>query len=90
LGKGSDHEVEATTHTTGKHEYSHAAMVEEFKRKFIVSLILTVPIIVLSPGIQEFFGYGIVFQGSSILLWVLSMIVYMYGGSPFLRGLKIF
>ena len=41
----------------GGHDH-HAMMVEDFKRRFWVSLALTVPILVLSPMIQGFLGIG--------------------------------
>ncbi len=41
----------------------HMAMIEDFKRRLIICLILTVPIIVLSPTIQEFFRYRLEFPG---------------------------
>ncbi len=67
--------------------HDHSVMVEEFKRKFIVSSILTVPVVLLSPSIQEFLGYRIVFPGSILMLWFLSTVIYVYGGYPFLKGM---
>ncbi|MDD1679506.1 MAG: copper-translocating P-type ATPase [Methanomicrobiales archaeon] len=66
---------------------SHHQMLEDFRRRFIVSLILTVPILILSPGFQAFFGLSFTFEGASYLLLALSTIVYGYGGLPFLRGI---
>ena len=91
--------MKAHDHHTGKHRlenthrahnhsgHNHRAMVEEFKRKFIVSSILTVPVVLLSPSIQEFLGYRIVFPGSIHVAWLLSTIIYVYGGLPFLKGM---
>ncbi len=67
--------------------HDHRAMIEEYKHKFIVSSILTIPVILLSPSIQEFIGYSIVFPGSIHLSWILSTIIYVYGGLPFLKGM---
>jgi len=66
----------------------HAAMLQDFKRRFFVSLLITVPVLALSPMIQTFFGFDLVFPGSSYLLFALSSLVYFYGGWPFLKGLK--
>ncbi len=69
--------------------HDHDAMIADFKRRFWVSLILTVPILALSPMIQGFLGLGDAwrFPGDDLLLFVLSSIVYFYGGWPFLTGL---
>ncbi|HKK14999.1 MAG TPA: copper-translocating P-type ATPase [Gammaproteobacteria bacterium] len=64
-------------------------MIADFRRRFWVSLVLTLPILVLSPLIQSFFGVeGIVaFPGDRYLVFVLATGVYFYGGWPFLKGL---
>jgi P-type Cu2+ transporter len=64
----------------------HMAMIEDFKRRLMVCLILTVPIIALSPTIQEFFRYRLEFPGSIYVQFLLSSAVYFYGGYPFLKG----
>jgi Cu2+-exporting ATPase len=66
-------------------EHRHA--LEDFRRRFVVSTILTVPIIILSPAIQAFLGYSIEFPGANLLLLALSTAVYLYGGWPFLTGI---
>lgn len=65
----------------------HKIMIEDYKRRFIISLIITVPILMLSPTIQRILNIGIRFPGQAILLWILSSIIYVYGGYPFLKGL---
>ncbi|MBT2731807.1 copper-translocating P-type ATPase [Carnobacterium sp. ISL-102] len=70
----------------GGHAGHHAMMIEDFKKRFWVSLILAVPISILSPMFQMLFGYDIRFLGSDILLFVLSTILFFYGGKPFLTG----
>lgn len=66
----------------------HKMMIEDFKKRFWISLILTIPILVFSPMIQGFFGYEWLLPGNSYVLFGLSTIVYFYGGWPFLKGLK--
>jgi len=63
-------------------------MLEDFKKRFKISLIITAPILALSPMIQSFFNYSIEFAGSKYLLFILSTIIFFYGGWPFLSGLK--
>ncbi|MCS3676299.1 Cu2+-exporting ATPase [Salinibacter ruber] len=64
-------------------------MVEEFKRRFWVSLLLTVPILALSPLIQSVLGIeeALQFPGDLVVLWGLSSAVFFYGGWPFLKGI---
>jgi len=62
-------------------------MMEDFRRRFIVSMILTVPILILSPTFQSFFGFTYLFPGSDLILLALSTAVYVYGGWPFLKGI---
>ena len=71
------------------HHGHHAHMVADFKKRFWVSLALTLPILILSPMIQEFFGLGqaVRFSGDTYLLFALSSMVFFYGGWPFLKGL---
>jgi Cu2+-exporting ATPase len=73
-------------HIEGGHSH-HAGMIDEFKRRFYVVLVLTIPIMTLSPMIQHWLNLDWSFPGSAYVLLVLSSIVYFYGGSPFLNGL---
>ncbi|MEQ9469004.1 MAG: copper-translocating P-type ATPase [Ekhidna sp.] len=66
----------------------HKMMIEDFKKRFWISLVLTVPILIFSPMIQGFFGYEWLLPGNAYILFGLSTIVYFYGGWPFLKGLK--
>ena len=65
----------------------HAMMIADFKKRFYVVLILTIPIMLLSTMIQQFMGVSWQFPGSSYILFILSTIVFIYGGWPFLKGL---
>lgn len=71
------------------HHDHHAHMVADFKKRFWVSLIITVPILILSPMIQTLIGLGdsIRFPGDLYILFILSTVVFFYGGYPFLKGL---
>jgi Cu2+-exporting ATPase len=65
----------------------HAMMIADFKKRFYVVLVLTIPIMLLSTMIQQFMGVNWQFNGSSYILFALSSIVFVYGGWPFLTGL---
>lgn len=64
----------------------HQMMINDFKKRFWVTLFLTIPILFLSPMIQDFFGYEYLLPGNSYVLFGLGTIVYFYGGWPFLKG----
>ncbi|MEJ8765481.1 copper-translocating P-type ATPase [Oceanobacillus sp. HCA-5259] len=70
----------------GGHADHHEHMIEDFKKRFWVSLVLAIPITYLSPMIQMLFNYEVTFTGNMVLLFVLSTIVFFYGGKPFLAG----
>ncbi|MCC4766902.1 copper-translocating P-type ATPase [Methanosarcina sp. DH1] len=70
------------------HGNHHTHMLEDFKRRFIVSFVLTFPILLLSPMIQDFFNFELRVPGADYLTFLLSSVVYLYGGYPFLKGIK--
>ena len=65
----------------------HAMMIADFKKRFYVVLILTIPIMLLSIMIQKFMGVDWQFTGSKYILLTLSSVVFFYGGWPFFKGL---
>lgn len=73
----------------GDHGSHHAMMVADFRRRFWVSLVISIPILLLSPLIQKFLGIAgkIDFTGDSYVLFALSSMVFFYGGWPFLKGI---
>ncbi len=70
------------------HGNHHTYMLEDFRRKFIVSFILTVPVLLLSPTVQSFFGFELHVPGADFITFLLSSVIYFYGGYPFLKGIK--
>ena len=64
----------------------HKMMIDDFKKRFYVTLIITIPVMLLSKMIQEWFHFSISFNGSNYVLFGLSTIVFFYGGLPFLKG----
>ncbi|TNE79135.1 MAG: cadmium-translocating P-type ATPase [Bacteroidetes bacterium] len=71
----------------GDHHGHHEHMIEDFKKRFWISLIITLPIIVLAPMIQELLGYQLRFNGDRYVQFILSSVIFFYGGWPFLKGL---
>jgi Cu2+-exporting ATPase len=66
--------------------HDHSMMIADYKKRFFVVLILTLPIVLLSTMIQRFIGVNWQFTGSSYILFALSTVVFFYGGWPFLTG----
>ncbi len=75
-------------HYRSDHENHHEMMVKDFKKRFRVSLIFTIPVLILSPAIQGFLGLqGLSFTWDQYLLFAISSFIFFYGGLPFLKGL---
>lgn len=68
---------------------SHRAMVQDFKKRFWISILLTIPVLFLSPIIRQFLQLEevFVFKGDMYVLFILSTCIFFYGGWPFLKGL---
>ena len=71
-----------------EHGNHHTHMLEDFRKRFIVSFVLTFPVLLLSPTIQDFFNFELHVSGADYLTFLLSSVVYFYGGYPFLKGIK--
>ncbi|MBA2880774.1 Cu2+-exporting ATPase [Desulfosalsimonas propionicica] len=72
----------------GGHRDHHAHMVADFKKRFYISLAITVPVLFLSPMIQSFLGLEeLGFAGDQYVLFALSTAIFFYGGWPFLKGI---
>ncbi len=76
-------------HAHGHHDHNehHRKMIRDFKQKFWVTLVLTIPILVCSKTIQGFFGFSLEFPGRDFTIFGISTLVFFYGGWPFLTGL---
>ena len=68
------------------HSSHHKIMIIDFKKRLIVTSILTIPILLLSPMIQMWFNFTLDIPYSIYMLFLLSTIVFLYGGYPFLKG----
>lgn len=76
-------------HHMRKMHNHHKHMVADFRKRFIVSVIITIPVLLLSPLIQGFLNIeeAMKFPGDIYVLFALSSIIFFYGGWPFLKGL---
>ena len=65
---------------------SHVGHEAMFRRRFWVSLTLSIPVLLYSPAIQGWLGFTMpTFPGSQWITPVLAVIIFFYGGLPFLR-----
>ncbi len=80
-----------TNHTdheghNGHEGHDHTGHEIMFRNRFWVSLILSIPVIIYSEAIQSWFGYTApVFPSSQLIAPLLSTIIFVYGGFPFLQ-----
>ncbi|PPZ91793.1 heavy metal translocating P-type ATPase [Cloacibacterium normanense] len=80
-----DHHLESDSSAAGfdKHAGHHTP---DFLKRFWITLVLSVPVLLLSHMIQQWLGFTIAFQGDKYVLLVLGSIIYFYGGMPFFKG----
>ena len=64
----------------------HMMHMGNLKRKFWLSLILSLPIIFLSPAMGVHLPFQFSFPGSEWVVAIFATILYFYGGEPFLSG----
>ncbi|HUW13958.1 MAG TPA: heavy metal translocating P-type ATPase, partial [Anaerolineae bacterium] len=86
----SDHDRKHST--AGEHGEGHGAHVDHsgheqmFRRRFWISLVLSIPVLFYSPSVQGWLGYTApAFPGSRWVTPLFAVIVFAYGGVPFLR-----
>jgi P-type Cu2+ transporter len=85
-----EHETAVHGHEIHGHDHhahvDHSGHEEMFRRRFWVSLVLTLPVLLYSHMIQEWLGFTMPhFPGSQWIAPVLSTVIFAYGGLPFLQ-----
>ncbi len=78
-----DHEVPAPEGHGG-----HGDHTEMFRRRFWRSLFLTVPVVLTSEMVMEWFHYSLEFPGIDWVGPVLGSVIFFWGGWPFLTGAR--
>lgn len=80
---------DAVQHGREHHGHDHGAMVKDYRKRFFICLALTPPVLALSPMLQHFAGLGESwrFGGDMYVLAAFSTVIYVIGGTPFLKGL---
>jgi Cu2+-exporting ATPase len=94
MNNHSDHHAQEEQGVEMKHKehkdhqgHDHSAHISDYKKRFVVSVILTIPILVLSEMIQVWLGFELTFPFQKETVFIISTFVYFYGGWPFLKGL---
>lgn len=84
----ADHRMGGDSHVDHEMSDMHAGhSVAQFKDKFWLSLLLTIPVMIYSEMIQHWFGFmPPSFPGSEYVPFVFSTIIFLYGGLVFIRG----
>ncbi|MHC5249764.1 heavy metal translocating P-type ATPase [Enterococcus sp. LJL90] len=67
----------------------HSMHMGNFKQKFWLSLIIAIPILILSPMMGVTLPFQFTFPGSNWVVMILATILFFYGGQPFLSGAKM-
>ena len=92
LATGNDHHAldHAAGPTTDQEHHGghggHGDHVAMFRRRFWWSLLLTVPVVLTSHMVMDWFGYGLEFPGMELVGPGLGSIIFFWAGWPFLAG----
>jgi Cu2+-exporting ATPase len=87
----TDHDADRVGTTREEHKdhgahIDHRGHEEMFRKRFWVCLVLSIPVLLFSPAVQGFFGFSMpTFLGSFLITPVLSVVIFIYGGVPFIR-----
>jgi Cu2+-exporting ATPase len=83
---GHDGRGTGDDHTGHEAHTDHTGHEQMFRQKFWISLLLSLPVLIFSSSIQGWLGYSVPpFIGSQWITPVFAVIVFLYGGVPFLK-----
>ena len=85
-----DKKSSAPADNSNHHNHAgHSSMIGNYRKRFWISLVVNLPILIFSPMIQHVLGIRELFQfdGENYLLFALSTFVFFFGGWPFLKGI---
>ena len=73
-------------HAHAKTQTDHSGHEDLFRRRFWVCLFLSIPVLLYSPMLQEWLNFRMpAFPASNWVAPVFSLIIFAYGGVPFLQ-----
>ncbi len=93
VSHGEHHHDQAVTHQQGDpagHDHGahvdHTGHEQMFRRRFWINLLLTIPVLAFSPMVQSWLGFSTPeFPGSRWVGPFFALIVFFYGGTPFIN-----
>ncbi len=81
----ADHGEQTLPHGHGAH-VDHTGHEQMFRRRFWISLVLSLPVLLYSPTIQHWLHFTVpAFIGSQWITPIFAVIIFAYGGVPFLQ-----
>src|SRR5690606_8403909 len=83
----ADHSGHGDHANHGGHEKHAGHHTHDFLKRFWICIVVTIPILLLSPMVQQWMGIDIDFPSDQYVLLGLSAFIYFYGGMPFLKGM---
>jgi Cu2+-exporting ATPase len=85
------HQMDHSAHGAGQkgeheHHVDHAGHEQMFRDRFWVSLLLSIPVLIYSETLQNWLGFSPpTFTGSELITPLFSVVIFFYGGLPFLQ-----
>lgn len=86
MNHGGDSD-EKNHHEHNHHGHDHGAMIQDFRIRFWISTIASIPVLLFSPMLQDLLGFHVEFNGMRYVSVALATGIFIYGGLPFLKGL---
>ena len=86
MHKNTEHNSHDKHEHAHDHNAHHKMMLEDFKKRLVLSATVTLPILILSPLVQNLLNFSLTFPGDKYILFILSSFIFFWGGQPFLSG----
>ena len=91
-GRHEEHKdyADHSSHKEGHDEHAghtdHSGHEQMFRERFWISSLISIPVLLYSPSIQNWLGFSMpVFPGSAWITPILAVVIFFYGGLPFLK-----
>lgn len=81
------HQNPSAEYVKSGHDKHSGHNVSDFRKRFIICTLVSIPVLALSHMIQLWLGFQLIFPGDKFVLALLSTFIFVYGGYPFLKGL---
>ncbi|MBT4308843.1 MAG: heavy metal translocating P-type ATPase, partial [Anaerolineae bacterium] len=88
--EGHQNHADQSSHKEGQDEHAghtdHGGHEQMFRQRFWISSLISIPVLLYSPSIQNWLGFSMpIFPGSDLITPLLAVIIFFYGGLPFLK-----